>query len=1084
MSESASNDRTAKQAAHSDLIAAALRQHEACAAALSTDSVTLDSPGSSFTLPPPDSFAGYQIVREIHRGGQGVVFQALQKSTNRKVAIKVMREGPFAGSGDRARFDREVQILGQLKHPNIVTIHDTGVAAGCYFFVMDYISGQPLDVYMASGARGVDDTLRLFARICEAVNAAHLRGIIHRDLKPGNIRIDNDGQPHVLDFGLAKVAVAGSIGVSPVGGPAMTVTGQFIGSLPWASPEQAEGAPDKIDVRTDVYSLGVILFQMLTGKFPYEVIGNMRDVLDRIMRAAPIRPRDIRREINDELETIVLKCLSKERERRYQSAGELGRDVERYLRGEPIEAKRDSLGYLVRKQMQRHRVPILLAISFVVLLATGLISSLILWRQAESARRGERRQTEIAQEALKASEQARSAEQEQRTAAQINAAEAARQAAIANAANKFLNDMLAKANRAEQRGDPNVTVRAVLDAAADDLDVGGKPDVPEVEAAVRHTIGTTYSALGLYDQAERMLSEALRIRIDVLGEDCTAVAETQCSLATVLQLTRRFADSEVLVRRALTTYRQRLGDKSPAVASCMHDLGVVLESLGRYDEAETVFRDTLALDLELRGPEHECVAASMGGLGSLLRQRGNLAAAEPFLRDALELDRKLFGNQHHRVATSLSEYATLLEDKGDFKAAADRYREALSIYQTILGGEHPFVATVMNNLAGVLREASDFAAAESHYRAALALRRQIYGDDSPAVAESLNNLGSLLQEQGVFDAAEPLLRQALDIRRTSLGEYHEAVADSLHNLASLLERKGQPRAAEPLYHAALDSYRRVLGPENLKAAITLDALAQLHIAANDAASAEPLLREALAIRRKLLAADHSDVAASLNSLACVLRQRGEKVDAEQMFRDVLAIRRKRLGADHPEVANTLNDLAGTLVDQRDFVAAEPLYLEALDIQRRKLGHSHPDVAAILNNLAGMKYTARDYLAAEPLFRESLAIMQGALPTGHWHITVVQYRLAQTLIELSRYADAEPLLVEAASRLASGQDAPRGLLELNERALVRLYDEWHIAEPDKGYDAKATEWRAKLVEWQASTQPASAATSQTANEAAP
>ncbi len=323
---------------------------------------------------PPDSFAGYELLREVHRGGQGIVYQAIQKSTNRMVAIKVMKEGPFAGAADRARFEREVQILGQLQHPNIVAIHDSGSAAGCFYFVMDYISGQPLDVYMASGTRSIDETLKLFAKICEAVNAAHLRGIIHRDLKPGNIRVDPSGEPHILDFGLAKVSAFESIGEG--GSPVMTVTGQFIGSLPWASPEQAEGQPSKIDVRTDVYSLGVILYQMLTGKFPYEVVGAMRDVLDRILTCEPARPSTIRKQINDEVETIVLKCLSKERERRYQTAGELARDIGHYLAGKPVDAKRDSVMYVLRKQLRRHRVSFVFGLVILLIL---IGSSVVAW---------------------------------------------------------------------------------------------------------------------------------------------------------------------------------------------------------------------------------------------------------------------------------------------------------------------------------------------------------------------------------------------------------------------------------------------------------------------------------------------------------------------------------------------------------------------------------------------------------------------------------------------------------------------------------------------------------------------------------
>lgn len=335
-----------------------------------------------------DQFPGYEITKELHRGGQGVVYQAIQKSTKRKVAIKVVKEGPFAGTHERARFEREVHILGQLQHPNIVRIHDSGEVAGQFFYVMDYVSGQGLDGYMKSrpnGKLGVDETLKLFGQICSAVSAAHLKGVIHRDLKPSNIRIDQGGAPIVLDFGLAKVmgSEAGDLDQSPV----MTMTGQFVGSLPWASPEQAEGAPEKLDIRTDVYSLGVILYQMLTGKFPYEVVGNMRDVLDNILRTEPAKPSTIRKQVDDEVETIVMKCLSKERERRYQSAGELWRDVERYLVGEPIEAKRDSGWYVVSKALRRYKAPVLVAAGFVLLSVVSAIALGVMYKQKAAAER-------------------------------------------------------------------------------------------------------------------------------------------------------------------------------------------------------------------------------------------------------------------------------------------------------------------------------------------------------------------------------------------------------------------------------------------------------------------------------------------------------------------------------------------------------------------------------------------------------------------------------------------------------------------------------------------------------------------------
>lgn len=295
---------------------------------------------------------GYTIIREIHRGGQGVVYLGRHDGTGRQVAIKLMREGALARQSERLRFEREIQVLAQLDNPNIVTIHDSGVAGGCGYYVMDYIAGQKLDEFVRNNELSVEETLVLFTRVCHAVNAAHLRGVIHRDLKPGNIRVSPGGEPHVLDFGLAKLeAVDGMASAAPT---QMTMTGQFIGSLPWASPEQVGGEDGQIDVRTDVYALGVILYELLTVRFPYDVQGPMPEVVGRILNEMPTRPGSHNKQVNSELDTIVLKCLAKQRDARYETPGELARDIERMLDGEPISAKRDSWRYMSRKLVQRY----------------------------------------------------------------------------------------------------------------------------------------------------------------------------------------------------------------------------------------------------------------------------------------------------------------------------------------------------------------------------------------------------------------------------------------------------------------------------------------------------------------------------------------------------------------------------------------------------------------------------------------------------------------------------------------------------------------------------------------------------------
>lgn len=330
---------------------------------------------------PADAFPGYELQHEIHRGGQGIIYRAIQSSTRRKVALKVLLDGAFAGPLDRARFEREISILAALRHQNIVAIHDSGSAAGRFYFVMDYIAGQPLDVYMSSEARSIEESLRLFLKICDAVNAAHVRGIIHRDLKPGNIRIGEHGEPYILDFGLARVADGAALDRDG-DTPTMTLTGQFVGSLPWSAPEQVDGSPSRIDTRSDVYALGVLLYHMLTGKFPYRVVGPMHEVAQRIIDETPTAPRRLRAEIDDDLSTILMTCLAKQRERRYQTAGELGRDVERYLRGEPIEAKRDSAWYMLKKSLRRFRALLAVVTLFVAVLAASSVISLSLWRSA------------------------------------------------------------------------------------------------------------------------------------------------------------------------------------------------------------------------------------------------------------------------------------------------------------------------------------------------------------------------------------------------------------------------------------------------------------------------------------------------------------------------------------------------------------------------------------------------------------------------------------------------------------------------------------------------------------------------------
>lgn len=331
-----------------------------------------DAPPGS---PPPIAeiaarIQGYQLLEELHRGGQGVVYRAVQLGTKRTVALKVLLEGPFAGENARRRFEREIELAASLRHPNIVTILDSGSSDGHYYFAMEFIDGRRLDVYLAERRPALHEVVRLLARIADAINFAHQRGVIHRDLKPSNILIDQDGEPRILDFGLAKESR--SVDPFRTTVQVLSTTGQIIGTVAYMSPEQAQGR--ETDVRSDVYALGVIAYEAMLGQPPYTVSGALGDVLQAIARQEPAGPRSMRhksrfgREINEELETILLKALEKSPDRRYQTAGDLARDLHHFLRGEPIEARRASAWYMFRKTLRRYRLQALAAGSMLLML--------------------------------------------------------------------------------------------------------------------------------------------------------------------------------------------------------------------------------------------------------------------------------------------------------------------------------------------------------------------------------------------------------------------------------------------------------------------------------------------------------------------------------------------------------------------------------------------------------------------------------------------------------------------------------------------------------------------------------------------
>jgi len=735
------------------------------------DSPAQSDPGEAFGTDLPE-IEGYDLIDILGKGGMGVVYEAYQQSTGRRVAIKFMLGPAAATEAGRRRFEREVELIARLQHPGVVSIIDSGVHRRRWYYVMEYVDGAPLDDAMTPGSCAAGTALETVSRVCDAVDYAHQRGVLHRDLKPSNIIVDSRGQPRLLDFGLAKSFDPQSkMGLDV----SLSEPGQILGTLAFMPPEQSRGRYDEISVRTDVYSLGAIAYEMVTGRLPCAMDGSMSDILKRIEEVDPPAPSSIRPGLSRDVDAVLLRALEKSPASRYASAADFAADIRRCLNDQPVLARRT--GPIVRagRWMRRNRLATRIgAVALVVVMLVSAVAGV----KIVGAVRARLDQSEL----------------QEQTAA-------------------WLNQTLAQLSPDSGYFQQTLTREQQNDIHAARL-ASDPPQREEVAAAVHALVGKNYLQLRAFDKAERHNRAAVEILRRVHHKAHPDLAEAIHNLAAALWWKGEYTEAEPLYREALAMRLTLFGADSLEVADTTNHLAACLDRLGRDDEAEQHYREALRIRrtvLADRPADQEPVAASLNNLGTFLLSRSAPDQAEPVFRESLALIESIRGSDDRRVGAVLTNLAECLTDQDRADEAEPLLRRAIEIYTARLGADNTSVAMAQYELARVHLAHGSLDEALTIAQQSLAIRRRKLPAGHPLITDSLELLGQVHLLRGDTDSAEGALRECLDLRLESAPSKPAGVARVSVALAVALQERA-PDEAAALIDDALGRFTNASAP--------------------------------------------------------------------------------------------------------------------------------------------------------------------------------------------------------------------------------------------------------------------------------
>ena len=1014
----------------------------------------------------------YKLLQKLGEGGMGVVYMAEQeKPVRRIVALKIIKPG-MDSKQVIARFEAERQALAMMDHHNIAKVLDAGTTdTGRPYFAMELVKGVPITEYCDRNKLTPRERLQMFIPVCQAIQHAHQKGVIHRDIKPSNVLVTlYDGQPvpKVIDFGIAK-ATQQKLTERTM----FTGIGQILGTLEYMSPEQAEMNQLDVDTRTDVYSLGVMLYELLTGSTPItkeklrtvgleEMLRTIRETeppkpstrlsdsgeaLPSISAVRKTAPTKLSKLVRGDLDWIVMKALEKDRTRRYETANGLAMDVQRFLADETVEACPPSPSYRFRKFARRNKTAIAtgVAVATVLVIATIVSSGLAIW--ALHAQRIATENETAARQSAAAAELSRKNEQVHRETAVANATRAQEVAT-------FLKRMLESVGPSAALGRDTALLREIL---ATTMDRVGQDliDQPDVAADLFATMANVYMELGEQASAENACDRALELLKEIGSEASLSSAEMLNLRGELHRKRAEYTLAKSKFDQALTIRRALLDEQSPAVAESLSDLGQVYYEMERFDDADTLEKQALGIRRNVFADAHESVAESMSRLAYIYMAKGQAEGAETLARDALEICRKVLGENHPLFQESLNDMGLILFRQHKVGEMVDVFEENLAIVQSLYEPDHPEQSTALNNLATAYHDQRAFEKSAEMYAKVIALERRYARDRTPTFAVGLSNYAGLLIDLNDLEKAEQIARESLAIHLDQ-PEMHYQFSGATNTLARILFKQERYPEAEELFRDLYQQIGRERGiVDNLCAALRFQGPDRYD-------EVEQIWREYVEEQRKRGDPSHR-LALALNDLAIALGKMGRTAKQEAAQRESLANFRAVHGGVQRDVATLSLNLGSTLSTQGKFKEAEQLSREGLRIRQKLYAGDHPSILDGLSRLGALLAHQWDLDGSERALRDALAMARRLYPDAPFVGNLVN-DLPEVLVLQKKHEEAKTLHEEIIGSLkkTSSIDDPKVQSQLD--GLVAVL-RWQALENERlGKLEFAEAARRQIVDW--------------------